>query len=444
VFSLEENRIGGKEMARKPAGRQAAKSILVMTAFVFLTTLMVSEVASAQGKPIMIGIIEPLTGDCAQWGIPIARGGELWAEEQNAQGGILCGDGLRHRIVYKAYENVCYLPAEELKAAKKAILDDKMKFLLQTFTPSCRKAIAPLCEQEKVLNLAWGSGYLSPKYPHTMGGMTASPMCYLALSSYLFEKHPEIKRVAMLSTDDSFGRADRAYLAASCAIQGDRISVVSDTFYDPKATDISSIVTAVLEKEPDVILLGANPPPAVVAIIVEAAYNHGYNGYWAADFWDLSYILQKVPASWMEGKFFAGSSADFSDPYYGPRFTAMYQAYVKKYGKDQWIAFTCQSISILCTLEVGLKKAKTIDPTDVMNTLYSMKEIDHPIYGKSKWGGMEIFGANHHLLTGNPVLMVTNGTQKVVDIMDIGKFWAEHTDVAVEVLKENDQVYREE
>jgi branched-chain amino acid transport system substrate-binding protein len=266
----------------------------------------------------------------------------------------------------------------------------------------------------------------------------------MALSSYLFDKHPEIKRVAMLSTDDSFGRADRAYLAAGCAIQGDRIQVVSDTYYDPKATDITSIVTTVLEKRPDVILLGANPPPAVVAIIVEAAYNHDYKGYWAADFWDLSYILQKVPAEWMEGKFFAGSSADFSDPYYGPRFTAMYNAYIKKYGKDQWIAYTCQSISILCTLEVGLKKAKTIDPTDVMNTLYGMKVVDHPVYGKSMWGGMEIFGANHHLLTGNPVLMVTQGTQKVVDMVDVGRMWAEHKDIAAKVLRDNGQVYSED
>lgn len=71
---------------------------------------------AAEPQRIRMGMVTPLEGECAQWGIPITRAGQIWADEHNAEGGILCGDGERHMIDYSAYTNVCFYPNEELTA----------------------------------------------------------------------------------------------------------------------------------------------------------------------------------------------------------------------------------------------------------------------------------------------------------------------------------------
>ncbi|MBN9551966.1 MAG: ABC transporter substrate-binding protein, partial [Alphaproteobacteria bacterium] len=131
--------------------------------------------AFAQGETLRIGVLQPQAGDCAQWGLPNTRGAQVWAEQHNEVGGLLAGDGKRYQIEIVAYDNVCYVPGEELKAARRAALEDGVHFLFQTFTPACRQAIADLVEGEKVLTTAYGSGYLSAKYPFLMGGLTGSP-----------------------------------------------------------------------------------------------------------------------------------------------------------------------------------------------------------------------------------------------------------------------------
>ena len=47
---------------------------------------------------IKMGMAMPLEGECAQWGIPITRAGQMWADEHNANGGIPCGDGASCRM----------------------------------------------------------------------------------------------------------------------------------------------------------------------------------------------------------------------------------------------------------------------------------------------------------------------------------------------------------
>src|SRR5262245_10606510 len=140
---------------------------------------LVAGAAQAADGVVKVGVIQALAGDCAQWGIPVVRGTQMWADELNAQGGILAGDGKRYTIEIRPYDNVCYIPGEELKAARRAILDDGVQYLLQTYTPASRQAIADLLNEKKVLAISYGAGFLSEKYPYLMGGITGTsrPIC---------------------------------------------------------------------------------------------------------------------------------------------------------------------------------------------------------------------------------------------------------------------------
>jgi len=114
----------------------------------------------------------------------------------------------------------------------------------------------------------------------------------------------------------------------------------------------------------------------------------------------------------------------------------MYKTYVAQHGAEDWIEFSGLTYSALATWDDAFKNSPTIDPTDVMNSMYSLGQINHSIYGKSNWSGKEIYGVDHHLLTPTPKYVVSNGEFKLSGVTDDAAWWSEHGAAAYPVLKE--------
>lgn len=387
--------------------------------------------------PIRMGMVNPLEGECAQWGIPIVRAGQMWADEHNAQGGILCGDGERHMIEYSTYTNVCFYPNEELKAFRSAILQDGKNYMFQTYTPASRKAIARLATESGVLTNSYGGGFMSPEFPYLMGGITGSPTAFLGLVSHVLEQHSDTKRVALMFTDNSFGHAGRAYSAAGCApfeASGD-IEVVYNEVFDPNTTDYFPLLEAVLQTKPDAIFY-SDLPPGKQAILLETSQALGFDGVWMSHSWDLPQISQRVDLADLEGRVYGGFGVDASEPSFSDKAHEMYQSYVEQFGASEWIGFAGLTYSAMATLDQAFAESPSIDPKDVMETLYAIETMDHPIYGKSVWSGADIFGVDHHLLTPTPKYVVTKDGLALSGVVDDGAWWAEHKEAALPVLKE--------
>ena len=140
------------------------------------------------------------------------------------------------------------------------------------------------------------------------------------------------------------------------------------------------------------------------------------------------------------GPFFIVDQVEASVPGYSERASNMYQTYVKQYGTEEWIIDASATYESLCTWEVGFQQAKSVDPTTVMETLYSMPKIDHPISGPSVWGGMEIFGANHHLITPVPIYVEKDGGYAFDVRFNFGEWWEANKVAVVQVLKEGGMI----
>ena len=390
---------------------------------------------AAEPETIRMGMVNPLEGECAQLGIPIVRAGQIWADEHNAQGGIMCGDGQRHMIDYKAYTNVCFYPNEELKAFRTAILEDDRKFMFQTYTPASRKAIARLATDNKVLTNSYGGGFMSKEFPYLMGGITGSPTAFLGLVSHVLEKHPDIKRVALMFTDNSFGKAGQGYSAAGCEpyVKKGAIEVVYNEVFDPNMTDYFPLLSAVLQTKPDAIFY-SDLPPGKQAILLETSQSLKFGGVWMSHSWDLPQIKERVPLADLAGRVYGGFGVDASVPGFSDKAHAMYKAYVEKYGAAEWIGFAGLTYSAMATLDQAFAQSPSIDPTDVMNTVYSISGMSHPIYGKSQWSGQEIFGADHHLLTPTPKYVVEKDGFAFSGVVDDAAWWQANKAAALPIL----------
>lgn len=416
--------------------RQLLRSGTAMTLGVAAPALISKRGFAADADHIKIGMVNPLEGECAQWGIPIVRAGQMWADEHNANGGIMCGDGRKHMIDYSAYTNVCFYPNEELTAFRNAILKDGCKFMFQTYTPASRKAIARLATENGVLTNSYGGGFMSADFPYLMGGITGSPTAFLGLVSHVVEKRPDVKKVALMFTDNSFGLAGKAYSEAGCApyVAKGSMEIVYNQVFDPNMTDYFPLLGAVLQTKPDAIFY-SDLPPGKQAILLETAQSLGFKGVWMSHSWDLPQIGQRVNLKDLEDRVFSGFGVDASEPTFSKRAHDMYQSYVAKYGAAEWIGFSGLTYSAMVTLDQAFAQSPSISPKDVMETLYAMKEIDHPIYGKSGWSGKDIFGVDHHLLTPTPKYVIKDGGFALSGVVNDFAWWEENNAAALPVLK---------
>ena len=68
-----------------------------MHAFILIAALLCATTwtAAAANETLKIGVIGPMSGPAAQWGVELARGAEMKADEINAAGGLKIGNVIR-------------------------------------------------------------------------------------------------------------------------------------------------------------------------------------------------------------------------------------------------------------------------------------------------------------------------------------------------------------
>jgi branched-chain amino acid transport system substrate-binding protein len=397
--------------------------------------------AFAQDSTIKVGVVQPQSGECAQWGVPITRGVEIWAEEFNAAGGIKDATGAAHKIEVTGYDNECYTAGGELTAFRRAILDDGNQIILQTFTPASRKAVAEMTTENKVLATSYGAGFLGKDYPYLIGSVTGSPASYMYLVSHLLETHPEIKKVAIVTTDNSFGQAARAFYRAGIAPYSDRVEIVFDNPYDPAmANDMLGLATPIAAAAPDLIVeLGFTPGQQ--AAFIETMGQLGYTGLFGSEGWTMGFVTERVAPETLKGRLFSAYVVDASEPSFSPRVNKFYEEYVAKYGEKEWSVLASVAYAAMTTIEAGIQASDTPTGEGVRNALFKGPSVEQPLFGTSTWGGAEIYGANNHLLTPLPVYTTDDAGKVVLDaVVDVNAWWAAHKDAALPELKAGGQV----
>lgn len=398
--------------------------------------------ARAETGTIRIGVLQPQQGDCAQWGIPITRAVEMWAEEMNGSDGFTAGDGNTYKLKVSSYDNNCYAAGDELKAARRAILDDGCTFLLQTYTPSARQAIGPLTNESKAFVTSYGAGFIGAEFPYLLGAQTGQPMGNMLAISHIIERHPEAKKVAIITGDTSFAKAARAYIQAGCAAHADRIQIVYDASYGASAVnDMLGLLAPLADTAPDIVYeMGF--APGQKAAMVATLEQLGFTGIYGSESWESSFLEQAGVLQATAGRLFSGPSVDAQEPTFSPRAHDFYKRYVGKYGAAEWAPWASSTYSAVMAFEVAFKAAKAMDAETVMNTLYGMETVDHPLFGPSKWGGAEIFGVNHHLYTPQPVYGVNADGSPVIDgVVSTFDWWERNKAVVLPVLQAGGQVY---
>ena len=287
----------------------------------------------AQQKPVRVGYAIARTGPWTG-GAQISQEPNylLWAEQQNAAGGLDV-KGVRRPIELISSDDRSDIETC-VRSYEKLMGSDKVDLVLAPWGSNANFAVAPLANR-------FGYPFLAPtalsrrliemKLPYFFLLLQQpKPMCD-ALVDML--KANNVKTVAVVYVDDLFGLEN--YAAFKVALQGTGINMVEDKSYPGSVKDLSPVLRSIKEKNPDAFVGFSYPGDTILAS--KQAKEIGFNPkfYYASVGTAFQLYRNVMTPAGAEGVLGMGSWNGKTSP--GAK--AYFEAHTKKFGgkePDRW------------------------------------------------------------------------------------------------------------
>ncbi len=340
-------------------------------------------------KTLKIGLVFPLSGPAAPYGIDHEVGAKWAADKINEAGGLKVGND-RYMVEIVSCDSK-YISSVAAECATRLVYDDGVRFALGPIEGV--PAVDPIYEQNKVLYLVGTvSADPSPESPYMVNAITTTLIWVDALWQQMVEQHPELETIAVLNPDSTNGRSFRAAIPIAASKHG--LTVVADVDFDPTASDFYPILTAIVDQNPDVIATGATPP-GQVGLVVKQARELGYQGWILATSAAPTDVILSIAGPenmWNVMTSYPGWSSDV----FPQRTRDLYQEWLVKYaaaGQTEMGITVSNSWKMMLFFRDAIEAADSIDPEEVL------KVIDDPDFrfdifaaDNQRLGGIETFG----------------------------------------------------
>ena len=222
--------------------------ILVSLALVFCSFTL----APAFDGTIRVGLLEPLTGTAAIYGIPNRYAYEMATEDINASGGIKIGDKA-YKIDLTVYDTKG-VAAEGVAAFERLVTRDGIKLIVGITVSSVGLAIQPSAEQHKVLVLVTGASSPEISKIPNMYHARATTKHYAAGFVNLAVKELGVKSVCFL-----IDRLHPGWMMMKSSVESRLrdagVKVVSKQHYVHNETDFYTQLTTLKSSNPDLIMM---------------------------------------------------------------------------------------------------------------------------------------------------------------------------------------------
>ena len=199
--------------------------------------------ARAQGGPVNVGVILPLSGANAQFGINSRNGIELVAEEINAAGGIKALGGAKINLVVADSTST---PTTAATVAQRLITQNEVTAILGAFASSLTIAISEVTERRDIplLTMSFADQITGRGFKNifqvvaTASAIGKAQFDYtLAIAGAAGQK---LGKVAIMYEDTAYGTAQAGGLRAGAKAAG--VEIVMDDAYPLGITDATPLI----------------------------------------------------------------------------------------------------------------------------------------------------------------------------------------------------------
>jgi len=354
-----------------------------------------SKQPAAESGPIKIGVIVPLTGDAAQWGIPPRNGAQLAADEINAAGGV---NGRKIELLIE--DGKCD-PQTAVTAFNSLRARYNVEVVLGEVGSSATLAIAPIAEREHVALISPAS--TNPKITDA-GDFIFRVIPSDALRGKVFAEylHDDLKlnRVAILYINNEGGVGNRDSFKARFTELGGK--VIADEAYAQDANDVRSQLTKIKASDAEALMVVSYPRDTVIVMKQAKELNLGKPLYFQTEAVEDSNVLRE-----------AGSTAEgvayiLPAPAEGEAADRFAKAYEKRFGKKSEI-FAAEAYDIiqLIAAAIGANPKASVTGEMIRDYLYGVK-------GRASASGTITFDQNGDVVKPMAIKRIKDGTPVVV------------------------------
>ena len=332
-------------------------------------------------KVIKIGVITPLTGEGATYGMATKRGVDLAVEEINMAGGI---NGKKVKVIY---EDDKMTPKDAVNALNKLIRVDKVPVVIGGFTSRVTLALAPVAEQNKVILFSASStaddiknagDYIFRNVPPNRAqGHTAA----LFVTQFLRKT-----KSAILYKNDDYGKSLAEAFKESFLKLGGKILI--EESYDPGKKDFRDVLSKIKPLNPEIIYYPGNYQES--GIILKQAKEMGIKSIFVGGDGSYSPELINIAGAAAEGSYYTLMAMGFGIA--DEEIEKFTKSFKEKYGEepDVYAAYAYDAMKTLAeAIKIGgysadgIKKAlytTTFKGVTGITKFDSYGEVDKPYY----------------------------------------------------------------
>ena len=330
-------------------------------------TGMAPRLARAQGAPLQLGVLTPLTGAGGFDGPRMLKAIQAVTAEINDKGGLL------GRKIELVIEDDQTNPEAAVRAARKLIDVSKVPVIMGTWASAVTSAVAPLCWESKTFLTTVSGADLITKLPHQGYLIRTQPNNHLQAS-----KHAEFiaslgaKRVFIMSIQAPFSLPTQTRLAE--VLKEKNSEMVGALIYDKDKTTYRSEVDQALRTKPDLIYMNGYTPD--VTILMRDLYRAGFaGGRFAQSYAITSKVLESLPQDVTEGVYTVQPSADVGSP--------AYELAIKRLGIAEPDSYETQATDWISLVSLAIAKAKDATGTAIRDAVRKISQGD----------GMKVYSA---------------------------------------------------
>jgi len=387
------------------------RSIATLATLALAAALFGGAAVQAEDKTLTIGLLGPLSGGAASYGVELMRGAELRMEEINKAGGLKVGADT-YRIKLVAYDQKAQA-ADTATATNKLIFQDKVKYIIGNAVGATCNAAQTITEPNKVMFafVCWGTNNLAPEKPYSFRSMLSQWELAEPFYRWVKENHPKIKRVAAISPNDTSGKDTNTAVVKALKTLG--FEVAADEYYERGTKDFYPVLTKILAQKPDMIDVAA-APPGEAGLILKQAMELGFKGAkgWTAGINPFTIISVAGPEA-AEGVW-SPANINVKGDHVSPAVRKFGETYEKRYGEVPG-AIAVANYAAFDVFTQAMQKAGSIDTDKVLAVL--TKEQFQTVWGPLALGGKETYGIDRQFLYPLVISEVRKG--KVVDIAQV-------------------------
>lgn len=376
-----------------------------------LAALAAGGTVQAADKTLTIGLLGPLSGGAAAYGVELLRGAEMKIDEINKAGGLKVGPDT-YQIKLVSYDHKAQA-ADTATATNKLVFQDKVKYIIGNAVGATCNAAQTITEPNKVMFtfVCWGTSNLAPEKPYSFRSMLSQWELAEPFYRWVKENHPKIKKVAVISPNDTSGKDTNTAVVKALTALG--FEVTADEYYERGTKDFYPVLTKMLAAKPDMLDVAA-APPGEAGLILKQAMELGFKGAkgWTAGINPFT-IIGVAGREAAEGVW-SPATINVKGDHVSPAVRKFGEAYEKRYGEVPG-AIAVSNYAALDVFTQAMQKAGSIDTDKVLAVLG--KEHFDTVWGSLAIGGKETYGIDRQFLYPFVISEVRGG--KVVDVAQV-------------------------